>query len=422
MQLVRNKALMVRFANLALLIGGFGIGQGSIFLAQTLLVATGRMELLASFGTHFSFAMLGIIAVEAGSLTVLARQASHLARDGGEQAPVWQAYWETTIFRLCMAGIVTLSIVAYSLFAAPEAFSRNYAIAALPAFLFWAFNGAGFLDGLQKSGISGITGSIAYLASAVTLVLVREQSPETAGLALGGALSAGYGLTVLAQYLSLVRSGWKPMLVAPAPGGIAKAFREEFAMLSGLLPGQFYFRIQLTLSTVFLGPNATALLVYAKQIVGAGSQITGFMRRVEFPHLLHHLRDRPQAGAADLIKLQKGSLAFALALTLVIVAASFFMISQFDGFTRQAWLLLSIFGLTVLTEASGQSLVQILFAHGLFSVAAAIRIGAVAMGVAFGYLFIDRIGLTVFVISDFCSHAIVVTLSLVYLARKARQI
>ena len=39
-------------------------------------------------------------------------------------------------------------------------------------------------------------------------------------------------------------------------------------MLAGLLPGQLYFRAQLAIAALALGHNATAVLVYAKQIVG----------------------------------------------------------------------------------------------------------------------------------------------------------
>ena len=77
--------------NLVLLMSGFGLGQGSIFLAQTVLVANHEVSLLARFGTHFSFAMLGIITVEAGSLTVLARQANQLIRENSGEKAVWQA-------------------------------------------------------------------------------------------------------------------------------------------------------------------------------------------------------------------------------------------------------------------------------------------------------------------------------------------
>jgi O-antigen/teichoic acid export membrane protein len=174
------------------------------------------------------------------------------------------------------------------------------------------------------------------------------------------------------------------------------------------------------LSGLFLGANATALLVYAKQIVGAGAQVTGFIRRVEFPQMLQRLAARPEAGTGELIALQKLSLGFGALLTLAIFLASLVMISMFGGFTREAWLLLSIFCLTILSESIGQSLVQILFARGLFAPTALIRILAVVTGVGFGYLFIGQIGIAVFAFSDFCSHAVVIGLSLVYLARRAR--
>ncbi len=51
-----------------MLIGGFGLGQGSLFLAQTWLIARGDIVLLADFGICFSFATLGTMVVEAAPL------------------------------------------------------------------------------------------------------------------------------------------------------------------------------------------------------------------------------------------------------------------------------------------------------------------------------------------------------------------
>ncbi len=408
-------AKRLRFVNLALLIGGFGLGQGSIFLAQTLLIATRRMELLASFGTHFSFAMLAIIAVEAGSLTILAR---HTSQDDTIGPTVWKAWWEVSIFRIAMALLISLAILTFCLSDLPDDFARGFWLAALPAFFLWAFNLAGFLDGLHKSGVSGLTNSLAYMASALTLVLVRQSDAASAGLALGSALSVGYGLTVVSQYLTLARMGFTVMLVRPSFSGIAQTSREELAILAGLLPGQFYFRIQLLLSSLFLGANATALLIYTKQIVGAGSQLTGFVRRTEFPLLLGALKQNKRATPGQLFSLHKASLGFSVLLTLAVLLASLTISAMSSDFTHQAWLLLAFFCITIFSESVGQALVQILFGRGIFVPAALIRILAVMLGAGTAYLFITPIGILVFVLADLCSHMVVIVLTYSYLKRR----
>jgi hypothetical protein len=408
-----------RLVNLGMLIGGFGIGQGSIFLAQTYLVATGRTQLLALFGTHFSVAMLGIIAVEAGSLTILSAQIARLLVSGDSRDKLWQSYWETTAYRVTVALLLVIGLLIFrSLVPLPD-FSEYYLLGALPALLIWSLNGAGFLDGLQKSGISGLTGSIAYVASAVGLVMAVDASDTEAGLLTGAALSVGYGLTVVIQFGALSILGWRPRYATPTAVGIRKAFVEESSMLAGLLPGQLYFRVQLAIAAAFLGPTATAMLVYAKQIIGAASQVAGFARRIEFPRMVQAVHANPAISPMPLILIQKISFAVAVAAAVAIVAASLVIISISNGFAAQAWAFLALFSVTILTEAVGQSLVQGLFARNRFHGAAVARILAVVFAIAFAYAFVHMAGTHVFILSDLVSHAIVISLSLWLLKRSA---
>jgi len=409
-----------RLVNLGMLIGGFGLGQGSIFLIQTWLVATGQTELLARFGTHFSFAILGIVAVEAGSLTILSAQIARQIHGGGARSDVWRSYWETTVFRLTIAALLIAAAAAtLTLWTLPD-FSRNYLAWSMPALLIWAFNGAGFLDGLQKSGISGVTGSIAYVASAVALFLARDLPPAQAGAWTGAAFSIGYALTLVAQFVALAASGWRPAWVTPSRDGITRAFVEEGSMLAGLLPGQLYFRAQLAIAALALGHNATALLVYAKQIVGAASQIAGFARRVEFPRLVQAVSGDPSLGARATLHIQRSSLAIAAIFALAIALTGLAVGAMASGFAAEAWSFLAIFCITVLSESVGQALAQGLFARSRYHAVAVARVLAVAIAILFGYVLAGMIGVGVFILSDLLSHAIVISVSLWWLKKAAR--
>lgn len=409
-----------RLVNLGMLIGGFGLGQGSIFLVQTWLVATGETEMLALFGTHFSFAILGIVAVEAGSLTILSAQIARQIHSGGAVSEVWRCYWETTAFRVTVAVLLILAGAAALAFWPLPAFSRSYLSWSLPAMLLWAFNAAGFLDGLQKSGVSGLTGSIAYVASAIALFFARHLAPAEAGAWTGAAFSVGYALTILAQFSALAASGWRPAWATPSAAGIRTAFVEEGSMLAGLLPGQLYFRAQLAIAALALGHNATAVLVYAKQIVGAASQIAGFARRVEFPRLVQAVAGNPALGLGATMRIQRSSLAIAMAFAIIIALAAAGVMTTATGFAVEAWGFLAIFCVTVLTESVGQALVQGLFARSRYHAAAIARILAVAFAVVFGYVFVSFFGVRVFVLSDLLSHGIVITLSFWWLNKAAR--
>lgn len=414
-QMITQQGAVRRLVNLGMLIGGFGLGQGSIFLVQTWLVATGDIKLLALFGTHFSFAILGIVAVEAGSLTVLSAQIARELQGGGSRTTVWRVYWETTIFRLAIASLlIAAGVAALTWWPLPE-FSRNYLIWSLPAMLLWAFNAAGFLDGLQKSGVSGLTGSIAYVASAIALFLASGLDSAQAGAWTGAALTIGYLLTVVAQFAALATSGWRPAWARPSGLGIRQAFVEEGSMLAGLLPGQLYFRAQLAIAAFALGHNATAVLVYAKQIVGAASQIAGFARRVEFPRLVQAVAGNPALGTTATLRIQRSSMAIAGAFAVLTAVAALAVMNMATGFAVEAWSFLAVFCVTVLTESVGQALVQGLFARSRYHAAAIARIIAVALAVVFGYVFVGMFGVRVFVLSDLLSHAIVITLSLWWL-------
>jgi peptidoglycan biosynthesis protein MviN/MurJ (putative lipid II flippase) len=409
-----------RLVNLGMLVSGFGLGQGSIFLVQSWLVATGNTEMLALFGTYFSFAILGIVAVEAGSLTILSAQIARQLHGGGTKADVWRSYWETTVFRLSVAVVlVAIGLAALSFSTLPD-FSRNYLIWSLPAMALWAFNAAGFLDGLQKSGISGLTGSIAYVSSAVALFFSSHMDLADAGAWTGAAFSLGYLLTITAQFAALTVSDWKPQWARPSRNGVRQAFIEEGSMLAGLLPGQLYFRAQLAIAALFLGHNATAVLVYAKQIVGAASQIAGFARRVEFPRLVQAVASNPGLSTAATIRIQRTSLVIAAAFAVIIAAVAVVVISSASGFAVEAWGFLALFCVTVISESIGQTLVQGLFARSSYHAAAIARIVAVAIAVVFGYLFVSVFGVRVFVLSDLLSHGIVITLTLWWLNKAAR--
>ena len=418
-QAVSKQGALRRLVNLGMLIGGFGIGQGSIFLAQTYLVATGRTELLASFGTHFSVAMLGIIAVESGSLTILSAEIARLVLSGESRDTLWRNYWETTAYRVTVAILLIAGLLLFRAAAPLPEFSAGYLMGSLPALLIWAFNAAGFLDGLQKSGISGLTGSIAYVASAIGLIAAVGLPSGESGLLTGAALSAGYGLTVLIQFGALSFLGWRPRYATPTSAGIRKAFVEESSMLAGLAPGQLYFRVQLGIAAAFLGPAATAMLVYAKQIIGAASQVAGFARRIEFPRMVQAVHADTGIAPMMLVVMQKISFAIAVAAMLAIVAASAVIVSISSGFAAQVWTFLALFSVTILTESVGQSLVQGLFARNRYHGAALARIVAVLAAVAFAYVFVQIVGEKVFIISDLVSHAIVISLSLWLLMRSA---
>jgi hypothetical protein len=392
-------------ANIVLLLGGFGFGQGTIFVAQTWLVAAGDYHFLAAFGTHFLFAVLGSFVVDAGSITTLARHTAASPRDPPSQQRLWQIFWNTAIFRLAVAVILIGASVVYAVSPMADGFSHFYALLVAPAFLFFAGNGAGLLDGLRFSGVSGICGALPYASSAFALVLARHQSPEVAGAILGTAFSVGSLLAVAAHWIVLARLGWQPRRGTVTVRGLLVAAREGGAMLGVMLPGQLYGRAQMVLSAAYLGAETTALFIYVKQVVSGVVQVIAFVQRVEFPTLVRRL-SMPQGGLfRTIVSAQKLVATAGILATLIVLAAGLAVASWQESRFGAVAPLLSAFSSTILAMTALLLVAQSLAATGAYEGLAIDNIVFNAMGLVASFLFLSRIGVYAFLAGDLFSIA-----------------
>jgi O-antigen/teichoic acid export membrane protein len=394
-----------RVLNVGLLIGGFGVGQGAIFAVQTWLVAQGEFVLLAAFGAHFSFAVLGTLFVDAGSITVLARHVAHLSGEPTSNKEISRIFWETSTFRAILAFLVIAGGAVYALGIATDGFSRAYVLSALPGFLLWAGNAAGLLDGHKRSGLSGVTGSIAFTASALALIFARHEPSAVAGLILGGAFSVGNFMTVAAQWAALAKQGWMPGLSRITRRGTIQSSKDGFAMLCGILPGQLYFRFQILLSTIYLGAEMTAMLLYAKQIVSAVTQIVGFVLRVEFPGLVQRLSRPAEQNFRTIFDSQKIALHLAVGSTISVFAMGVLMRFVGDSNFNKVALLISASAPTILTLSLLWIMSQPLAALSRFTLLSLIIVVFVLVGMAVSYLLLAAYGVYAFIAGDIASHA-----------------
>lgn len=133
-----------RLLNVGLLIGGYGLGQGTIFAVQTWLVARGEYDLLSAFGTHFSFAMLSIFLIDAGSTTTLAREIARLSTEQTNDE-FWSLFWATVIVRATIATATGVAALVYALVFSSDPFSRYYLLWILPGWRCGRATRSGFL-------------------------------------------------------------------------------------------------------------------------------------------------------------------------------------------------------------------------------------------------------------------------------------
>ncbi|WP_156918064.1 hypothetical protein [Bradyrhizobium sp. Cp5.3] len=415
------KARLSSAANIGLLFGGYGFGQGAVFLAQTWLIAAGEYRLLAAFGTHFLFAVLGSLVVDAGSNTTLARHAASSSRETGVQE-LSRAFWDTTVFRVLLAMTLIVAAGIYALAFAPDRFSSSYALFAAPGLLVVACNAAGLLDGFKLSGLSGMSAAFPYASSALILVAVaRHASPEAAGAALGAAFSAGSLLMVAMQWIALGKLGWRLHAHTTTLRGLRRAAREGGAMLCVHLPAQLYGRAQLVMSATWFGAETTALFLYAKQIVTGVLQVIAFVQRVEFPTLVASMSGHNAIPLGTIFRVQKLVAATGLTFTAAVAAAGLvaaqFPESRFSAVAP----LLSAFSPAILTVTAVIMMMQGLAATGAYEgLALDITIFHV-VGVVTSYVLLSRSGVYAFIVADILSTLLGILLLALRLGRSRPQ-
>ncbi|KQV83779.1 hypothetical protein [Rhizobium sp. Root1220] len=389
--------------NAALLIVSFAVGQGSIFLAQTWLVSRGMLELMAHFGGCFSFAILALMIVDCGSVTTVARRIS-LADLPDRKAEIGRCYWSTSITRLLLAAVVALFALPYAMLT-QDVFASVYIPSAVPALVIWSFNGSGILDGLKLSGVSGLTAMVAYLCSAVALVLTGGVSAEQAGLVLGAALSAGYALAVATQLAVLYFLGHFPKRTEMIWSHVLELAREGSAVLLANIPGQLSFRFQIVVCSLFFGEAVTAIFLYGRQVAAAGSQVLEFVRRAHFPLLVDRVSrsDNPVSSA---FRVQLLATWLAVVISLAMLANGIFLQQKSHGPIAAAAGVVALFSVGVLTGALSQTLAQAAQALGRYGTVAraanAAMLACSASSAAFGWWF----GLAGLAVSEVLSHGV----------------
>jgi hypothetical protein len=239
--------------------------------------------------------------------------------------------------------------------------------------------------------------------TALGLALAAHRPGETAGAILGGAFSLGYLVTVTAQWIALGRNGWHPRLQRLTRAGLLRSLRDGSVLLFQFFPGQITMRVQLVLSTLYLGAETTALFIYAKQIVTGMTQIIGFVLRIDFPGLVQRL-----AGSGDrfrtILKAQQTTLYCAVTFSFA-TAILFGVAATVPDFSlhRAATVMVS-FAPTVLTLSLSMMVIQGLAALGAYTViASTVAIGS-AVWVAISYALVSLLGVYAFVLGEVVSQ------------------
>lgn len=278
---VTASPLPSRKANVILLVLAYGAAQGMMLLSQTGLIFLGEWALIGLFGLAFTFATLAYLLVDLGGGVLLARV--ELLDVGEEEAAAF--FSSFSLVRLAVASLGVGAIALWAL-VGPGDFASAYAVAAAPALLLGALNPAGLLDGLHRSGVTGLTSMAPTLLSALALPVSTALPAGQQPYLLGAAFAIGTAVSVLLQYAWIARTGRRRFFGRPSLGRMKLAAREGALIMMNPLPSWLFARAEVAVSMSVLGAAATGLFVYAKQVANAAQQLTHLIRRAELPALM----------------------------------------------------------------------------------------------------------------------------------------
>lgn len=389
-----------KFGNLILLVGGYGAGQGSIFLAQTWLIATSRLDLVAFFGLHFTMVTLGTIIVDAGSTTILARHVASIEASEPGSSEIWGWYSSITALRLLVAGLVSVCAYIASSSGYFNEATVHFVIASVPAFLIWAFNLSGLLDGLRRSGLSGTSAALPSLVCAGALIIAAHTDGADIGYYVGTGLSLGYLCAVVLQLAFAASVGRQPTFVPPSKEFLRQAAVDGFSYLGATLPGQLYFRFQLQLCSAVLGVDATAIFMYIKQFFIAIAQFIGFVRRIEFPNLVVEVAKDAYNRLALILKIQRAGTILSVVLTVLLAIAGILSSLFAPKIFQQVGTIAALFSPVVALNSLALALNQGLAAQGSFRAMMATNVFAISLGALICTLLVGPLGVSGLLVAD----------------------
>ena len=218
------------------------------------------------------------------------------------------------------------------------------------------------MDGTHRSGWTGVTSAIPILLAALVLWLTIRSSPYLAGLAVGGTFGAAMAATVGLQHLILACQGVKLTFIRPRPDILRETAMEGWHYLLAWAPSQLFYRGQLTIAGLLLGPIAMAYVVYAKQIVNGFSQFLYFVRRTEFPSLVQSVT-KGRVSLTSLLKIQKIALAGGAAATLILAPLSLTAYLMGPHELQEATLVLFGFSWVIFSASAYGAINQIFIAN-----------------------------------------------------------
>ncbi|MBR1292466.1 hypothetical protein [Bradyrhizobium ottawaense] len=284
-----------KIRNLALLVVGFGLGQGLLFLANSYLYWNGHYQLVAAFGAANVLITFAYFISDWGGMVYLAKES--VVRVNA-RPPIECTYLALCIVRLLVA-LLLIGGIYLSRLHEPRSFLGEYGTLAGIGLLAYAFNTNGLLDGASRAGISGLSQALPIVAAAIALPFCVGLDDMTAGRILG----AVYALSMVGAItwqVSITGLNWRRARNGLSLRLVWTVCCDSLPYMMTPLPGHALFRAQMLLASWYLPTQLMALFVYARQIIGIGYQGLGFYLRVDLKDFANYLAAKAPSAIAVL--------------------------------------------------------------------------------------------------------------------------
>lgn len=265
--------------NVSGLLVGFALGQGALFALNTYLVAIGELGLVGELGLAIGFLYLFLWILDLGGVYYLTRAVVENALEDK---------WRQVILgRLCLGVPVSLAAAATLLWWPTRSLELQIMLTALVLIgPIWAFNLLGLLEGRDLAGVGGLFNNLAVLLASSQAAFQIFSNGVLDGTSIGIAFAIGALMTVIVQYVLLVRTLRMISLRSgdwwPRRKIIVEFLRFGIAFSLSHLPAQAYARLVILLISQVLGSAVCGVYVYVKGVVNIWAQVVTAVRRVEF--------------------------------------------------------------------------------------------------------------------------------------------
>lgn len=401
--------------NVAILLGAFAIGHGSVFLAQTLLLQADNSQRVADFGVTFSFFVFAIFIIETSTIQVLARICANKV---GDLRLVSEKLLYVIVFRLCVA-VVYIAVVETISRVLGNEFLNGFFSLAYASFIIICLHPSGILDGMGKVGINGIILAGQNIAISIVLYSTAEMDSGLSGELLGLVVVVYYAITMILSHCYLTSRGLRYPIFELNWRGFSLIAKELLLMLVAVGPGQVLQRIQMAVGLMYLTTDVMAAYVYVRQGLSVVSQSLGFVRRVEFPHLVLRVKDVVGLGIAlSSLAKQKYSIILAFSAFIFIQVILWFPLDRLSGSFDEVVKIAMIASFLIITESLSSSLMTGLIAKGYTSLVARIRLFVVSGVSVLVYFSVSDYGLQGLLIPEITGQVLICLLGVLALLNR----